>query len=65
MECQRLGQPLPQTNQKVFASHGRGSTPMGSHFRVGAPPMVVYFSGGWEVHSGYGVLTHSHMKGKL
>ena len=27
----------------------------------GAPPILVYFSGDWDVHWGYGVLTHSHI----
>ena len=30
-----------------------GSTPMGSHFGVGAPPILVDFSGDWDVHWGY------------
>ena len=31
------------------------------HFGVGAPPSLVYFSGDWDVHWGYGILTHGHM----
>ena len=31
------------------------------HFIVGAPPSLVYFSGDWDVHWGYGILTHGHM----
>ena len=31
------------------------------HFGVGAPPILVNFSGVWDVHWGYGVLTHSHI----
>ena len=32
-----------------------------SHFGVfGAPPSLVYFSGGWDVHWGSWVLTHGH-----
>ena len=31
------------------------------HFGVGPPPILVYFSGDWDVHWGYGVLTHSHI----
>ena len=31
------------------------------HFRIGAPLILVYFSGDWDVHWGYGVLTHGHM----
>ena len=34
---------------------------MGSHFGVGAPPILIYFSGDWDVHWGYGVLTHSRI----
>ena len=29
------------------------------HLGVGAPPILVDFSGDWDVHWGYGVLTHS------
>ena len=31
------------------------------HFGVGAPAVLVYFSGDWDVHWGYGILTHGHM----
>ena len=31
------------------------------HFGIGAPPILVYFSGDWDVHWGYGVLTHGHL----
>ena len=31
------------------------------HVGVGAPPMLVYFSVDWDVHWGYGILTHSHV----
>ena len=31
------------------------------HCGVGAPPMVVFFSGDWDVHWGYGLLTHGHV----
>ena len=27
---------------------------------IGAPPILVYFSGDWDVHWGYGLLTHGH-----
>ena len=37
------------------------SKPMGSYFGVGAPLMFVYFSGDWDVHWGYGSLTHGHI----
>ena len=29
------------------------------HFGVGAPPILVYFGDHWDVHWGYGLLTHS------
>ena len=31
--------------RRVENGHGRGSPPIGSHFGVGAPPILVYFSG--------------------
>ena len=32
------------------------------HFGVGAPPILVYFSGDWDVHCGLtGLLTHGQM----
>ena len=39
---------------------GCGSNPMGSHFGVGAPPILVNFSGDGDVHWGYEILTHGH-----
>ena len=36
-------------------------TVYGSHCGIGAPPILVY-SGDWDVHWGYGVLTHRQMK---
>ena len=36
---------------------GRGSTPMVPF----APPILVYFTGDWDVYWEYGVLTHSHV----
>ena len=35
---------------------------MGSHLGVGAPPILVYFSGDWDVHWGYALLTHGHIR---
>ena len=32
------------------------------HFGVGAPPISVDFSGDWDVHWGYGILTHGQVK---
>ena len=31
------------------------------HFGVGAPPILVYIRGDWDVHWGYGILTHGQM----
>ena len=31
------------------------------HVGIGAPPILVYFSGDWDVHWGYGVLTQGQM----
>ena len=31
------------------------------HFGIGAPPILVYFSGDWDVHWGYRVLTNGHI----
>ena len=31
------------------------------HFGVGAPLILVYFSGDWDVHWGYRFLTHGHV----
>ena len=31
------------------------------HFGVGAPPILAYFSGNWDVHWGYKILTHGHI----
>ena len=31
------------------------------HFGAGAPPILVYFSGGWDVHWGYGLSTHGRL----
>ena len=35
------------------------------HFGVGAPPILVHFSGGWDVHWGCGLLTHGHMSRQM
>ena len=33
------------------------------HFGAGAPPILVYFGGDWDVDCGYWVLTHGHLCG--
>ena len=32
------------------------------HFGVGASPSLIYFSGDWDVHQGYGNLTHGQLE---
>ena len=51
----RLQGHQPQT-AKPGVSIGCGSKLMGSHFGLGAPP-IVHFRGDWD-HWGYGLLTH-------
>ena len=34
------------------------------HFGIGAPPILVYISGDWDVHWGYGLLTHGQVLAK-
>ena len=40
---------------------GCGSKPCWYYFGIGAPPILVYFSGDRDVHWGYGLLTHGHV----
>ena len=44
-----------------MTSWGSGDKAVGQnqwyHFGVGAPPILVHFSGDWDVHWGYGILT--------
>ena len=35
---------------------------LGSLFGVGALPILVYFSGDWDVHWGYWILTHGQIR---
>ena len=37
-------------------------TVLGSYFGVGAAPILVNFSEGWDAHWGYGILTHGQMR---
>ena len=37
------------------------SKPMASHFGVGAPPILHYFSWNLDIHWGCGILTHGHV----
>ena len=43
-----------------YRRYGCGSKPM-VPFWVGAPPVLVYFSGDWDVLWGYGLLNHGHI----
>ena len=52
------GQPVKWGAQVSLTCFG--SKPM-VHFEVGAPPILVCFSGDWDVHWGYGILTHGHV----
>ena len=36
----------------LFGSYGHGSKPMGYHFGIGAPPVLVYVSGDWDGGTG-------------
>ena len=55
------GQPAGRYSGILGIPNGCGSKLMGSHFGVGAPPILVYFNGDWDVHWGYGSLTHGQM----
>ena len=50
---------------ELVKAHGYGNVAVGQHqwyhFGTGAPPILVYFSGDWDVHWGYGLLTHGHV----
>ena len=48
-------------NLGLLILYGSGSKPMVYHFGVGASLILVYFSGDWDVHWGYGILTHGHI----
>ena len=43
----------PQISRDMATGHN-----LCLHVGVGAPPILVYFSGDWDVHWGYGILTH-------
>ena len=46
--------------RNVSDPYGCGSKPM-VPFGVGAPPILVYFGGDWDVHWGCGLWTHGHI----
>ena len=49
----------------VGSSHMAVGQNQWHHFGVGAPPILVYLSRDWDVHWGYGLLTHGHMASSL
>ena len=56
---------IPKLNRLHFGCGKVESVGCGSnqryHFGVSAPPILVYFSGNWDVHWGYGILTHGQL----
>ena len=52
------GDSYPPTVQQKHMAVGQNKW---YHFGVGAPPILVHFSGDWDVHWGYDILTHGHM----
>ena len=58
-----------QADQRPKSNYAAYSWAVGQnqwyHFGVGAPPMLVYFRGDWDVHWGYGLLTHGQISAKL
>ena len=54
----------PVTQKQLWKRSPRGAYGQNAryHIEVGAPPILVYFSGDWDVHWGLTeVLTHGHM----
>ena len=51
---------LKTRNPPIWPSVNTNGTIL-RYFKIGAPPILVYFSVDWDVHWGYGVLTHSHL----
>ena len=49
------------TLKRVIRAHLALDQNQWYHFGVGAPPIVVYFRGDWNVHWGCGILTHGHL----
>ena len=60
----RAGMRRSTKPRKSFRlQYGCGSKPMASHLGVGefTTHFRTYFSGDWDVHWGYEILTHGHM----
>ena len=49
------------SHARLFPKHMAAGQNQWYHFGVGAPPILVYFSGDCDVHWGYGILTHGQM----
>ena len=49
----------PHVSQSSPADHM--AVGQNNGFGVGAPPILAHFSGDWDVHWGYGILTHGHI----
>ena len=60
-ETSHAGTPGATRNPRISDTHMAVGQNQWFHFRVAATPMLVYFSGDWDVHWGYGILTHGHM----
>ena len=52
--------PYPPITRVLIVTHLAVGQNQWYHFWVGAPPILVYFSGDWDVHWGYGNFTHGH-----
>ena len=50
-----------RTNRGIRHTHLAVGQNQWYHFGKGAPPILVYFSGDWDVHWGYGLFTHGHL----
>ena len=48
-------------NEKTHPRHMAGGQHQWYHFVVGAPPLLVYVNGDWDVHWGYEILAHGHI----
>ena len=57
---------MKQTYRGLFVDDPQKDMAVGQnnwyHFGVGAPPILVYLSGDWDVHWGHGLLTHGNMR---
>ena len=52
---------LGRVRERALRAHVAVGQNQWYHFGVGAPPVLVYFSGDWHVHWGYGLVTHGHV----